>query len=219
MKLWPALRRAALVAALTLGAEGAAAHPHVFIDAEAAFGFDRRGRLSHVAITWRYDAFSSLFLLEQMRLDPDGDGALTDAERALLAADQTDWSEGFEGDSRLYLGDARAALSPARAGEADLEDGRIVVRFRRDLAAPMPAEGLRARLELFDPAYFFAYALADAPRLIDAPAFCAARTRRFEPDRAGAALLSALAALGREETPDDPEIGARFADAALLRCD
>ncbi|MGF1659820.1 MAG: DUF1007 family protein [Rubrimonas sp.] len=212
-------RRFALALAWALAASAAQAHPHVFIDAEAGFVFDAEGRLASVEIVWRYDAFSSLFLLEDMGLDPDGDGALTEAERAALAADQTDWPETFAGDSYLRIGGEAAALSPARDGSAALEDGRVVVRFRRDLAEPAPAQGLQARLELYDPSYFFAYALTGEPALRDAPAACAAQARRFDPDAAASELLASLATLGREETPEDPNVGAAFADAALLRCD
>lgn len=213
------IRRFALGLALTLAAAQASAHPHVFVDAEAGFGFDAQGRLASVEVVWRYDAFASLFLLEEMGLDPDGDGALTGEERAALAADQTEWPETFEGDSYLRIGTTQAALTPARDGTADVEDGRIVVRFRRDLVEPVPAQGLKARLEIYDPSYFFAYAIVGTPALRDAPAGCAAAADPFEIDDAASALLSSLALLGREETPDDPNVGASFADAAVLTCD
>lgn len=206
------------VGALLQPAPAARAHPHVFIDAEAGFGFDAKGRLAAVHVVWRYDAFASLFLLEEMKLDPDGDGALTDAERAALADDQLNWPETFEGDSVLYLDGARVALGRAVGGTADVEDGRIVVRFRRDLAEPVAPGDREAVLRLYDPTYFFAYAIAPTPILRDAPEGCAASVKQFDPYGAASSLLAELAQLGREETPADPEIGAQFSDEVRLTC-
>ena len=73
-------------------------------------------------------------------------------------------------------------------------------------------------LKLYDPGYYYAYGmqLAAAPTL---PAGCSAELIPFRADAATAELQAALSALSAEEVPDDPEIGARFADEIRLTCD
>ena len=66
-------RLTALVLAL-LPALPVGAHPHVFADVGLALTLDARDRVVSVDVTWRYDDFFSLLILEDMGLDPDGDG-------------------------------------------------------------------------------------------------------------------------------------------------
>ena len=60
-----------------LAAPVAQAHPHVFVEVGLRFVSQPDGRLSGVEVTWRYDDFFSLLVLEDRGLDPDGDMVLT----------------------------------------------------------------------------------------------------------------------------------------------
>lgn len=61
-----------------LALAGAEAHPHVFIDTGLTFRFDGEGRLGAVSVVWAFDDFSSMLMVEDMEMDQDGDGVLTD---------------------------------------------------------------------------------------------------------------------------------------------
>ena len=173
-------------------ATGAAAHPHVFIDGGVDFLFDETGRLAQLRVTWIYDPMTSLFILEDLGLDPAA--PLSEADRARVAAYDTVWEEGYAGDAYLWAGDRPAGLSGPRAPEAELRDGRVTIRFLRDLDAPFrPAPG--ARVEVYDPTYYMAYVLTEAPRLEGPHAGCEAWVEHFEPTLALAPLQKSLFAL------------------------
>jgi ABC-type uncharacterized transport system substrate-binding protein len=193
------------------------AHPHVFIDAGIDFLFDAEGRLSHVRIAWRYDFLSSLLLLEDLGITEGEDGSISDADKAALAQDQTQWVEGFEGDASLHHGTERMALSRPIEPQAGYDDGYVEIRFLRRLAEPIvPGPDTIARL--YDPTYFVDYALAAPPGLEHAPPSCTVRVEPVEPTGPLAALQQSLFELGPDEEPDEP-VGHLFADRIILTCD
>lgn len=210
--------RALLALPLLLLPASARAHPHVFVDAGAGFVTDTEGRLSALRIVWLYDAFTTLVLYEQLGLDPDGDGLLDAADLAAVAAGETDWPPDYAGDTYLWKGVSPVALARPVQASARMVGDRVEVAFDLPLAEPLPLAGSELSLKLYDPGYYYAYSMqpAAAP---DLPAGCRADLIPFRPDDASAELLAALSALSAEETPDDPEIGARFADEVRLRCD
>ena len=103
-----------------------AAHPHVFVDTGLELIFDDEGRLTHVRVEWAYDEFYSLMLLEEMRLDNDMDGVLTEAEEGHLAGFDAEWVEGYNGDLVMRLGGEQLELSGPMEPTATTEQGRIV---------------------------------------------------------------------------------------------
>lgn len=206
---------ACLAVALLRLAGPAAAHPHIFVDATAGFHFDGDGRLTALRITWTYDAFASLVLFDQLALDPDRDGKLDDADRAAIVAGETEWQPGYDGDVHLDLDGQPVAMGRPRNGRAWMEQGRVSVAFELPLAAPLAAPG-GARLRLYDPFYYYDYAMTGPQDHEQGP--CVARIDRFEPDAATAKVQSQLAALSREEVPEQADVGALFADEVVLSC-
>lgn len=209
------MRRLALALAclVPLGAEG---HPHVFIDGGVDFLGDDQGRVGAVRITWIYDEFTTLYVLQNLKFDADGDGALTAEERRFLVEDQTTWEPGFDGDGYLFQDGQRVALGGPTEGEVDLVDGRLKVTFRRALAAPQRPAALTAKL--YDPAYYYAYAIVQPPK-VDALPGCRATLIPFVADTGLAALQSTLSGLSANETPEQQDVGALFADQVRLTCD
>lgn len=208
--------RIALLFALGTVSAPVAAHPHVFVEGAAGFRFDEAGRLTALRITWTYDAFAMLVMFNQLGLDPDGDGALDDADRARIVRGETDWPEDYDGDVHLDADGTRMPLGRPEGAEAWIESDRISVAFDLPLAVPLPdPDG--ARLRLYDPSYFYAYALGRLEDIHDAP--CTARIQPHVPDMNSDALRLTLAQLSREQTPEQPDVGASFSDAAILACD
>ncbi len=194
----------------------AAAHPHIFIDGGIDFHFEG-GKLTRLRVTWIYDPFYSLYLLQDEGIDSDGDGVLTEEEKARLAARETNWVEDYDGDSFLWQNEARIGLSRPVDATGDLVDGQVTIIFDRLLDAPVePGDGLVAKA--FDPSYYVQYAVTKPPRVIGA-APCLAEVHPFVAEGALGALQADLSALGRDETPEMPNIGALFADQIMLVCD
>ncbi|RVT83527.1 DUF1007 family protein [Rhodobacteraceae bacterium CCMM004] len=210
--------------ALALSAAGtgiAAAHPHVFIDTGLTLAFDGDGVLEAVTVEWTYDAFYSLLIVEEARLDGDGDG-VPDPEALIdYAGHDVDWEAGFPGDLALTVDGVAATLGPPVDHVALYVDGRIVTRHTRPVTAPAAAPAREILARAYDPTYFVAYDVPEIPRTTGG-AVCAAV--RDAADRAAAqrAFGDALAALDMPDDPfepvDIPDIGIHFADTFTLRC-
>jgi polyphosphate kinase len=210
--------RAVLVLPFLLLPPAARAHPHVFVDASAGFLAGADGRLDALRIVWLYDAFTTLVLYDQLGLDPDGDGQLDAADLAAVAAGETDWPPEYAGDTYLWRGGAAVALGRPAEAVARMVGDRLEVAFDLPLAEPLQLARGVFSLKLYDPGYYYAYGMqiAAVPAL---PGGCRAELIPFRADAATAELQAALSALSAEEVPDDPEIGARFADEIRLTCE
>lgn len=203
-----------MVAGLGASAE---AHPHIFIDAGARFLFDDAGRLEALQISWRYDEFTTLMMFDVLDLDEDADGALDDADRAAIVKGETDWPPDYDGDVYLTVAGERRALTRPENAAAEMVEDQIIVRFDLPLADPAVLSDVDATLRLYDPAYYYAYTVTHASA--GDTAACGATVIPFEPDAAAAQAQAELAALSREETPSQPNVGRRFSDEIVLACD
>lgn len=217
-----ALGIAALAAGLSLPAL-AAAHPHVWVTGGADFGLDAEGRLARLHVTWIYDEFASLYLLNAMEADADGDRVLTGEEKARIIADQTSWEEDFKGDSYLWVdGEARALGGPENADTRILDSGQVEVTFERPVIEPFrPAAGVPVLAKVYDPGFYYAYEVTSAPAVIGAADHrCSAELRPVDADDpALKALEVELSALGAGDTPEQADVGALFADELRLTCE
>lgn len=211
-----ALAPAVALAALAGLSGPAVAHPHIFVDATAGFRFDEDGRLAALRITWTYDAFTTLVLFDRLALDPDGDGRLDDADRAAIVAGETEWPSDYEGDVYLDQGGAPVPMGRPENGVAWMEEDRVSVAFDLPLATPLAAPD-GARLRLYDPYYYYAYAVVGLDETAAAP--CTFLVDRFEADGAAARMQAKLTALSRDETPAWENVGALFADEVHLTCE
>ncbi|WGR62221.1 DUF1007 family protein (plasmid) [Paracoccus ferrooxidans] len=207
-----------LLSVLSLGK--AEAHPHVFIDTGLTFRFDGEGRLGAVSVVWAFDDFSSMLMVEDMEMDKDGDGVLTDDEIACLTAMFSDWPEDFAGD--LYL--TRDGMPVALSGPLDVavryQQGRIVVTHIRALLDRIRPEDERIEVQVYDPTYYTFYDLVgtleirgrDDCRVQIEKADIAAAQRKYGDE---------LAKLTNDEIMDQgkyPDVGGDFADDMRLEC-
>ena len=94
-------------------------------------------------------------------------------------------------------------------------DDRITVAFSLPLAEPLTVEGDHV-LRFYDPTYFYAYAVVALDETLKEG--CTSRIVPFEPDAAAKELQLQLAALSREETPEQEDVGRLFADQVWLKC-
>ena len=208
----------ALGLAMLLCAPGAArAHPHVFIDGGVEFVFDAEGLLTDLKVTWIYDPLTSLFMFEDLGIDPAATPLGAD-DRARLAAYQTEWDASFDGDSYLWDGERPIGLSGPQAPDAALIDGRVAIRFTRKLDTPF-RPGPETVVKVYDPTYYTAYMVTETPRLEGAAAGCRAAVERYEPSGPLQALQETLSTLPADASPEDEDVGALFADQVFVTCD
>ena len=215
--------RAATATALLLSLpEGALAHPHVFIDAALSLDYAEDGALREVAVEWAYDEFYSLLIIEDLGLDPDGDGVLTEPEMTALQGFDAEWEPGFDGRLYLSVDGAPVALEGPRDFSARYEDGRLVSRHVRPVAQQVGAEA-PLRVQVYDPEYYVQFSLPEPPAIQGAE--CRVDLRMGDPYAAADAYARAVAdALEEDQDASvDQEllivdIGATGADEARIAC-
>ncbi|HSF65027.1 MAG TPA: DUF1007 family protein [Paracoccaceae bacterium] len=212
------MRALAVIAALAAGP--AAAHPHIFIDTELEVIFDAAGQATHVRVTWIYDDFYSLLMIEDRGLDPDGDGQLTAQEHASLQGFDMAWDADFPGDTYVLAGGQAVALGRPADWTAAYVDGRIVSTHLRALDPAVAAGADPLVVQVYDPGFYSAYYITGQPVLTGAPPGCAAQV--FEPDRdaADAILQAALDELAGTADLEMafPAVGAAYAEEARITC-
>lgn len=214
--------RALALVALLCAPAPAAAHPHIFIDTGLELMFDDSGRAVAVRVAWVYDDFYSLMMLSDRGLDPDGDGRLTNDEKAALNGFDMQWDADYQGD--LYVLDGNGTplpLSRPRDWTATVERGRIVSTHVRTFGTPVAVGPDPLVLQVYDPGYYTAYTILGTPALSGAGARgCAVAV--YEPDLTEAETQ--LQAMLQEYTADQdiemefPAVGANFAEEARVTC-
>lgn len=202
-----------------LAAAPALAHPHVWIDTRIEVILNAENQATGVRIGWTYDDLYSLYIVGDMGLDPDWDGALTPEEEARLAGFDMQWDPGFPGDTYALLGDTALVLSAPQEWTASYAEGRISSTHLRLFAAPVPVAEVPLILQVYDPGYYVAYAIPFDPLLTGGQG-CAARVFVPDLDEADQQMQAALA----EFTPDIdleaefPAIGAAYAEEVRVTC-
>jgi ABC-type uncharacterized transport system substrate-binding protein len=206
-----------LALALLLAPAPALAHPHVFVDSRIELVMEGTALVA-VRLSWTYDEFFSLMLTQELGLDPDADGVLTEAEAAALAASVADWPPDFGGDLAVTANGAPVALAP-RADHTVATDGtRIVETHTRPLAAPLDATA-GVTVENFDPYYYVAYAIL--PDVAVTGGACSATVVPADVVMGQAKvdeLYGALDVAGAGAEVQLPPVGFAFADRVELRC-
>ncbi|APE44928.1 polyphosphate kinase [Sulfitobacter alexandrii] len=213
------MKRLLALVLLCLSATRAIAHPHIFADTGLAFHFDAEGRLAQVEVTWAYDEFYSLLVTEDMELDQDFDGKLTEAEQARLTGFDMQWIEGFNGDLEIVQGDTDLRLSGPRDYSAVLRDGRIITTHFRDVEGAS-AENPAYEAKPYDRTYYTAYDVT-LPVTVSGREGCRSRVRMPDLTKGLMAVRDQLAELDADTNPDEaglPNIGEDLASIVIVTC-
>lgn len=155
-----------LAAALWPG--GAAAHPHVWIDARSEVVFDEQQRMSALRVVWRFDEFYSLFAIEG--LDKDGDAVLTAEELQPLAELNVTSLEEYRYFTEILADGEALAFGKVSKYGARYEDGILTLAFTIPLTAPVDPSRARIAFRSYDPTFY----IAIEPALQDPVAFAGA---------------------------------------------
>ncbi|UYV36002.1 DUF1007 family protein [Rhodobacteraceae bacterium D3-12] len=203
----------ATVAGLSLPSV-AVAHPHVFVETGLMPVLDDSGALVGVEVTWRYDEFYSLLVLEDLELDGDFDGKLTEAELKRLSGFDMQWVEGYNGDLTIHQGAKILSLGKPDPRGTTFKDGKITTRHFR------PVSGATSRhawlLQAYDKTYYTAYDLGLG---VKAPANCKVSVTKPDLDRAYSMVEEALYATPADPEGNFPEVGEAFAEKVEMICD
>ena len=216
-----AMTRGMIFAGVMVGLAGPAlAHPHVFIDTKVEVMLDAGNRATGLRISWTYDELYSLYVVGDMGLDPDWDGALTAEEEARLSGFDMNWDEGFAGDTYALMAERELALSGPQDWSASYAAGKITSVHVRMFDAPVEVGSEEPLVvQTYDPGYYTAYSIAFDPVLTGG---VGCETDAYEPglSAADAALKAALS----EYTPDVdlemefPAVGKHFAEEVRVTC-
>lgn len=210
-------RLAALAIAASL-AQPAGAHPHVFVDGGIDFTFGPGGRLEAIRVTWRYDAFETLYMLTEMGVMPTGDQGFTEDERRAVEAELSVFADDFDGSAHLSIDGAPLALAWPTDVSARMAGDRLEMSFTRTLETPVALGAETLSVAFYERTYFFAFSLTDPPGFSGDGGACRADIAPFEPSSLTAELQATLAKLSREEVPEDENVGAVFADRMTVTC-
>lgn len=212
------LGRMAIVLGLGWAAP-ALAHPHVWVEAEIDAILNAEGMVAAIRVTWTYDDFYTLMIMEERGLDPDGDGQLTEAETASIQGFDMNWQAGYPGDTYALLGEVPVEISRPVEWTARIEDGFVTTTHIRTLAVPVrPVLGNPLILQSYDPEYYIAYTINRGR--VEGGEGCEAVVHGFDPALADAALTAASQEYMASTDPDMPfpRIGAAYSDEVRVAC-
>ena len=167
----------ALIAALGLFAQPAAAHPHVWITSTSELIYGVDGAITGIRHSWRFDDMFSTYALQDIQ--PKTKGVYTREELAPLAQVNVDSLKEF--DFFTFAKTARAAPKQEFLEPTDYfleyKDGALILNFTLPFKEPLKSKQLA--LEIYDPTYFVGFDLAKEPiSLKGAPADCKTSVQR-----------------------------------------
>lgn len=210
------IKQALLALAVALSASPAAAHPHMFVDAQSTLILDQGGRLAGVRTALIIDPLTTQFVLEQYNLGVGVD--LTDEDRRVIAEGMVEGLAVYGYFTEITRDGALVDVAAASVSQVQLHDDLLAAALELTLAEPFSLDGADVEIALFDPTYYAAVTTLGPPVLPEMSAACAVDFTRFEPHYLDAATLLELSRLARDETPSESRVGARFADRSRLTC-
>lgn len=207
-----------LLGALVFAPATAIAHPHVFIDGSVQIVADDDNMLDRIIATWSYDEFETLYMLASMGIVPNG-SSLTDTDAAKLLENLQTWPADFDGAVHVTVDDTPAIFDWPRTLDAYLLDGRIHVVYERSAATPMAITGKTIDVQMYESTYFFAFDMPNPPALTGGSTTCETEFIPFDHSQNTSELAELLLRIGRDDTPQIPDVGAKFADKAVITCE
>jgi ABC-type uncharacterized transport system substrate-binding protein len=169
-----------LIAVLSLLANAALAHPHVWVAAQEQVIFGPKGEIEAIKHAWVFDEMYSAFVTEGQK---KGGQLLTKEDLAPLAKTNVEDLAEFD-----YFTHAKAANKKIEFGAPvdysleERDDKLVVLRFTLPLKTPANA-GKAFSLQVYDPTYFVAFELAkqEPVALLGAPKGCSANVVGTKP--------------------------------------
>ena len=201
-----------LVGGMALGANGAQAHPHVWITATSELLYASDGSISGVRHAWTFDDMFTAYALQG--IETKTKGAYSREELAPLAQTNVESLKEFgfftfakaDGKKQKFLEPVDYFL--------EYKDAALTLHFL--LPLKVPAKPKELALEVFDPSYFidFQFDAKDPIKLVRAPATCQMKFQRPNDGTATAQRLNEQ----NFTNGDNSNYGAMFANKITVDC-
>jgi ABC-type uncharacterized transport system substrate-binding protein len=195
-----------------LGANGAQAHPHVWITATSELIYAPDGSITGVRHAWTFDDMFSTYALQG--LETKTKGVYSREELKPLAQTNVESLKEFafftfakaDGKKQKFLEPVDYYL--------EYKDDALTLHFTLPLKTPVTARQLA--LDVFDPTYFidFTFADKDPIKLVGAPAACQMKFQRPTDGAANSQRLSEQNFMNG----DNSNYGAMFANKISVEC-
>lgn len=204
------------LAAATVQASPARAHPHVWVSAETEVVFDAQRRVTALRHFWTFDEMYSSWAVQ----DAGGGagGTVDQAQLQALAEENALSLHEFGYFTEVKANGVEQSFGTPVDYRMTYENGKLTLSFTLPLAAPAEAERALA-LEVSDPEFFVSFRMAegdDAVRLVGGPDGCAKTiSRPADIGLESAGSLSEDFFLALTEAADFSE---RIANRALIAC-
>ena len=195
------------------------AHPHVFIDGGVDVYLDEDGMLHKVEVTWLYDKFETLYILSSQGISPKKDGRLNSNDLLVLNSFYENWPPDFDGSVHLKYLEQSIDLNWPQNASVTYSENRLKVKFERELKTKFALTNIPLEIGFYERTYFFDFTITSQPLIFGDAGNCNASVIPFEINSQSADILRELSYLGREEIPEDTQIGAKLADRIQLKCD
>ncbi|WP_170016784.1 DUF1007 family protein [Starkeya sp. ORNL1] len=208
-------RVATLACALTLSAGPALAHPHVWVDVRSQLEYGPDGALTGVRHVWTFDEGFSAFALQGLT---EGEGGKpSDTVLKELAQTNIDSMKEFDYFTFAQRGKEKLAFATPRDYGLTYDGTALTLHFILPLAKPIASAGTTT-LDVYDPTYFVAFALADENpvKLEAAPKGCTLGLHR--PDPAVGGSTQTLSESFFNALTTSSQFGSQFANRATVTC-
>ncbi|WGD28539.1 DUF1007 family protein [Ancylobacter sp. WKF20] len=134
------------------------AHPHVWVTVNAELDYAPDGRLTGVRHDWTFDEGFSSYALQGLETGPDG----KPSEKTLKELAQVNIDSLKEFDYFTYAKRGKQAIgfAPPKDYSLTYDGTSLTLHFTLPLAEPEAKKG-STTIDVYDPTYFVAFALAD----------------------------------------------------------
>ena len=206
----------ALASAAVAAPGSAGAHPHVWIDARAQVIFDDQQHISALRVSWRFDEFYSLFAIEG--LDQNGDGEFEAAELQPLAELNVTSLQEYRYFTQMFADGAELAYGTVSDYGSRYEEGILTLEFVIPLETPVDPRRAQVSFKSYDPTFY----IAIEPVLQDPVSFAGAppsSCRAAVEEGAGTSETLNLSEADFLDPVASDSIGALYATTITIVCD
>jgi ABC-type uncharacterized transport system substrate-binding protein len=201
-------------AGLLMAAGGANAHPHVWVTMTSTVIYAADGTVTGVRHAWTFDDMFSTFAVQG--LESKQKGVFTRQDLQPLAEVNVTSLKEFDYFSYAKANGKKTAFGDPVDYYLEHKDSLLTLHFTLPMKTPMKAQNLE--LEVFDPAYFVDFGLAekDPVLLKGAPAGC--KVSVGKPQEMTKELADRLSKIAPNEQIPENTFGAQFANKISVTC-